>query len=101
MARRCSTASRVGKTRISCVPAAEKTSPVAWERLLCFLYPHAGDLQQDTRLQRLLVEPVLHQVADADDAFQNTAVDHRQMADPADGHGCQRRVDAICRTAGH
>ena len=39
--------------------------------------PHAGYIEQHARFQFLLVKPVLHQIADADDAFQLLVLDHR------------------------
>ena len=44
---------------------------------------HAGQFKQHVRLQLLLVEPVLHQIADADDASEFAVVDHWQMANLA------------------
>jgi hypothetical protein len=43
---------------------------------------HAGYIEQHARFQLLLVKPVLHQIADADDALQLVVLDLRQMADP-------------------
>jgi hypothetical protein len=43
------------------------------------LRPHAGNLQQHAGFQLLLVEPVLHQVADADDTLQFAAIDDRKV----------------------
>jgi hypothetical protein len=50
-------------------------------RHACGIYRAAG------RFQFFLVKPVLHQIADADDALQLLALDHRQMADHRRQHG--------------
>ena len=42
------------------------------------LAPHAGDIQQHVGLKFFLVEPVLHQVADADDPAELFPIDQRE-----------------------
>lgn len=43
--------------------------------------PHSGDVQEHVCLQFFLIEPVLHEIADADDPVQRLAIDHRDMTD--------------------
>ena len=45
---------------------------------------HARDLEQDVRLQLLLVESVFYEVANADDALELVVIDHRQVPVPTE-----------------
>src|ERR1700735_1135430 len=62
---------------------------------------HARNLKENVRLQFLLIEAVLHQIADADDAFESVAVDHRQVADAGPRHRRPRGVHTIRRVAAY
>ena len=57
--------------------------------------PHARDIQEHVGLKLLFVQPLLHEIPDADDAGELPAVDHRDVADSAQGHGCQHSIHAI------
>jgi hypothetical protein len=56
---------------------------------------HARYIEENTRLQLLLVEPVLHQIADTHDAPQPAVLDDRKVTDPSRRHGCEDSVDAV------
>ncbi len=57
--------------------------------------PHARDIQEHVGLKLLFVQPLLHEIPDADDAGELPAVDHRDVADSAQGHSCQHSIHAI------
>src|SRR5208283_474836 len=56
---------------------------------------HARDVAENARLQFLLVEAVLHQIADADDALHLAVLDNREVTDARRRHCRKHGIDAI------
>src|ERR1700730_8302935 len=61
---------------------------------------HARDIAKNARFQLLAAEPVLHQVADTDDALQLAALDHREVTNSRRRHCRKHGIDAIGGAAG-
>src|SRR5271167_3666487 len=57
----------------------------------------ASDVQKDIGLQFLFVEPVLYEIADADETYEPPFFHDRQMTDAVCGHDCHHVVDPILR----
>ena len=59
---------------------------------------HARYIEKNTRLQLLLIETVLHQIADTHDTPQLVVLDNRKVTDSSCRHCCKHGIDAIGRT---
>ena len=60
----------------------------------------AGDVQKDVGLDLFFVEPMLHQIADADETDEPSVFHDRQMADAVGRHDRHHGVDAVIGRAG-
>lgn len=57
--------------------------------------PHPRDIQEHAGLELFFVQPMLHEITDADNAGEPLLINHRHMANPGQGHHRQHRIRVI------